>query len=419
MDERSETGVLTPLSAVEIAVLAGVETPAYVYDLSEVDANVDRLRAALPESAGLYYSLKANPHPEILALLLRRGIAAEVCSPGELTAAVDAGFPVAEILYTGPGKRDQDVMSALRLGVREFCVDSPTGLAQLDRLAAGAGATVRTLVRINDEAPVAGRGLAMTGTTSQFGADTSWVLTDPASFGDRDNVRVVGLHLYMGSNVGSVDDLLAQFAREARTAARLVDALAGHVADTEVIDLGGGFAAPFATKGQAADLGGLRAGLCAVLDEHLGGWRDGGPQVVFESGRFLVGTAGALITRVLDVKRSHGKDVVVLESGINHLGGMSGLRRLPPLNPTLLGADDGPRTPTVMAGPLCTPLDTWSRAAPLPRLRPGDVVVVPNVGAYGLYASLIAFLGHPAPVEVVTDGTEVVHVSRLALTRTE
>jgi diaminopimelate decarboxylase len=111
--------------------------------------------------------------------------------------------------------------------------------------------------------------------------------------------------------------------------------------------------------------------------------------------------------------------VVVLESGINHLGGMSGLRRLPPVVPDLVGGAVGgdPLRGAIVAGPLCTPLDTWARSADVPRVRPGDVVQVPNVGAYGLSASLVAFLGHPAPREAVVDGGEVVEVSQLALVR--
>ena len=70
-----------------------------------------------------------------------------------------------------------------------------------------------------------------------------------------------------------------------------------------------------------------------------------------------------------------------------------------------------------IAGPLCTPLDTWARAASLPDVRPGDVLAVPNVGAYGLSASLLAFLGHPAPVEVGRDGDRVVEAAGLTLTR--
>jgi len=405
-------------TATDAALNAGVETPAYVYDLNEIRANSARLRAALPEQTGIYYSLKANPHPAVLAALRACSALPEVCSVGELNSALQAGWRASEVLYTGPGKRDQDLACALEAGVREFCVDSPAALDQLDRLAVKFDTDVRCLLRINDDQPVAGQGLAMTGVVSQFGADTEWVLAEPERFASRKRVRVVGLHLYMGTNLSAVDDLLGQFAHSLVTTARLTDALSNQGVKIEVLDLGGGFGAPFAQEGVAIGLGGLRTGLVALLDEHASDWRDGDPRIVFESGRYLVGTAGTLVTGVLDVKHSHGKDVVVLESGINHLGGMSGLRRLPPLNPHLIGPRrDGPTLPVVVTGPLCTPLDTWSRNAQLPQLCPGDVLAVPNVGAYGLYASLIAFLGHPAPTEVVIDDGHVVHISRLELIR--
>lgn len=407
-------------AAVAAALDAGAETPAYVYDLARVRENAARLREALPEPADLYYSLKANSHPRVLRTLKEAGTLPEVCSPGELDAALAAGWDAGQVLYTGPGKRDQDIDRALHQGVREFCADSPTGLDQLDRLAGRAGVRIRTLLRVNDDRPAAGQGLAMTGVASQFGADTRWITDEPERFGDRPHVEVTGLHLYMGTNLTHVPDLLAQFRQSLTTAAGLRTVLAPHTARLDTtLDLGGGFGAPFAKEGEAADLSGLREGLADLLDASAPGWRDGAPRPAYESGRHLVGTAGTLLTRVLDVKRSHGRDVAVLESGINHLGGMAGLRRLPPLNPTLLtdAAGRGEPRPTMVTGPLCTPLDTWARQAPLPPLRPGDLLAVPNVGAYGLSASLLAFLGHPAPLEVAVDGDAAPHITRLTLTR--
>ncbi|MEU3574081.1 type III PLP-dependent enzyme [Kitasatospora sp. NPDC036755] len=405
------------------AVLAAVPTPAYLYDLAEVRRNHGRLRAALPEPTGLYYSLKANPHPALLAELRRCGARPEVCSTGELDAALAAGWPADQVLYTGPGKRDEEVADALDRGVRRFSVDSPHGIEQLDRLAAARGTAAECLLRINEDQPAPGQGLAMTGVASQFGADADWVLAEPSRFGGRPAARVVGLHLYMGSNIAQVRDLHAQFARSLGTARRIGEALAPYGAELRVLDLGGGFGAPFAKAGAPLDLTALRPLLEELFDAEAPGWRTGAPELVFESGRYLVGTAGTLLTAVLDAKRSHGKEVVVLESGINHLGGMSGLRRLPPLAPHLVRArdpHDGSERDTLVAGPLCTPLDTWSRGAALPALRPGDLVAVPNVGAYGLYASLVAFLGHPLPVEAVVDSDRpeaAPELTRVTLTR--
>jgi diaminopimelate decarboxylase len=396
------------------AELPELETPAYVYDTDEVRRSHAALAAALPVPSELYYSLKANPHPALLATLRETGCRAEVCSSGELAAALGAGFAADEMLYTGPGKRNVDLAEALKAGVRWFSVDSPYGLDQLDAVAGSLGTPVRGLLRINDVTPGPGQGLRMTGVASQFGADTEWVQARPDLFGHREHVRVAGFHLYAGSNLDSVDTLMAQFEQAVTTARRLADALGVEI---EVLDLGGGFPAPFARPGARPALDTLDARLADLLDAGMPGWRSGSPVVAFESGRHLVATCGSLLVRVLDVKRSHGRDVVVLDAGINHLGGMSGLRRLPPLVPHLVRADDAAQGSglerAVVAGPLCTPLDTWARDVPLPAVRPGDLLAVPNVGAYGLYASLVAFLGHPAPIEVVVGDGRLTEVSRL------
>lgn len=395
-----------------------VETPAYVYDLGEARRAHALLRAVLPQPSRLFYSLKANAHPAIVEALSLLGCSAEICSTGELAAAVAAGVPPDRILYTGPGKRDAELAEAVEAGVGWFSVDSPAGLDQAARIASAAGVTVRCLLRVNDTSPAPGQSLTMTGVASQFGADTDWILARPDEFAARPGVKLAGLHLYMGSNITDEDALVVQFATAISTARRITDALG---LDLQLLNLGGGFGAPYARSGPLPSFDGLADRVAKLLGGEFPGWADGAPSVAFESGRYLSGSCGSLLTRVLDVKTSHGQAVVVLESGINHLGGMSGLRRLPPLVPDVYAVahDVGDRTlhKALITGPLCTPLDTWARSAELPEVRIGDVVQVRNVGAYGLTASLLGFLGHPAPQEVVVDGGRIASVSRLALVR--
>jgi len=396
-----------------------IELPAYLYDLDQVRAAYRLLRHAVPEPSDILYSLKANPHPWVVRTLAELGCRAEICSVGELAAALEAGVAPDRMLYSGPGKRDAEVVEAFKAGVRRFSVDSPAGLRQVEEAAARHGGGAECLLRINDRTPVAGQGLAMTGTASQFGADADWVSAEPAAFSpgpsDRSGSTVVGFHVYQGSNLDTEDALMAQFDAAIATCRRMADALA---IEPRVLDLGGGFGAPFARAGQLPRFATLAGRLAERLQRDFPGWRQGRPGVLFESGRYLAGSCGQLVTRVADVKVSHGRPVVVLESGIHHLGGMSGLRRLPPMVPDLISPAGGePLRQAIVAGPLCTPLDTWARAADLPSLRRGDVVRVPNVGAYGLSASLLAFLGHPVPHEVVLDGGQVVDVSQLHITR--
>lgn len=420
-------------------VLDLIEPPAYVYSLDEVRDAYRLLRQALPEPSQILYSLKANPHPLIVRTLAGLGCGAEICSSGELAAALEAGVAPGRMFYTGPGKRDAEVAEAFKAGVRWFSVDSPAGLRQVEAVARKHGDTAQCVLRVNDRTPVPGQGLAMTGTSSQFGADADWVAAEPDAFRPSTAggvaVELAGFHVYQGSNLDSEDHLVAQFDAALATCRRLADALG---VQPRVLDLGGGFGAPFARAGELPRFANLAARVAGLLHQAFPGWDKGGPAVLFESGRYLAGSCGQLVTRVADVKNSHGKPVVVLESGIHHLGGMSGLRRIPQIVPDLIGpasdligpasdsigpapdpvpqlTDPAPRT--LVAGPLCTPLDVWAAAADLPPLRRGDVVRVPNVGAYGLSASLLAFLGHPVPREVVLDGGQIVDVSQLHLLR--
>jgi len=130
-----------------------------------------------------------------------------------------------------------------------------------------------------------------------------------------------------------------------------------------------------------------------------------------------VSTAGSLLTTVVDVKGSKGRRFVVMDAGINHLGGMSGLRRLLPLAARPLTADEN-GAPATLVGPLCTPNDVLAHDVAIGAVEAGDHLVVPNVGAYGLSASLVAFLSREPPVEVVVDGDREVSASRLRLERT-
>jgi diaminopimelate decarboxylase len=400
---------------VELAAQHG--TPTYVYDLAAVRRAHADLRRCLPRPSELYYSLKANPHPDVVAQLAGLGCRAEVSSTGEIDAALGAGIVADHVMLTGPGKTDETIDHALARGVCRFSVDSPGDLRRVGDRAAARAVEVGCLLRVNADERVPGLAMTMTGTASQFGADAAWVAREPERFRRAGPARVRGLHLYMGTNLDDEDRLMSQFDVGVRLAGRLAWRLGG----IEEVDLGGGFGAPFARHGERPRLPALAGRLEALLDEHLRGWRDGQPRVTFESGRYLVADCGTLLCRVVDVKPSGCETFIVLDAGVNHLGGMSGLKRLPRIVPDLQPHEARPSsdrlTGAVVVGPLCTPLDVFCRGVELPSLVPGDVVSIPNVGAYGLTASLLAFLGHRPPLEVVVDSDDLVSASRLTLVR--
>lgn len=384
-------------------------SPLYVYDLDVVDRRLADLRAALPEGAGLLYSLKANPLPAIVRTLVSGGVRAEVSSPGELGVALGAGFAPGEVLYTGPGKTDAEVRAALAIGVARFSCESEGDLRRVERCAAEAHRAVRVLLRVNPPEG-GGNALAMSGVPSQFGLEpaSAYALLRRGTLADG-AVEMDGLHVYYGTQIRDAAALAAQ----AERILALADWLYERLPPPGVVDLGGGFPSPFGTCGAAPDLSGLRPALQGLL-----AGRPPETQHWFESGRFLTASSGTLLATVLESKTSHGHRFVVLDAGINHLGGMAGLGRLhlPALHVRPLGGSDGEggaSGPATVVGPLCTPLDVLARGDDVADVRPGDLVTVPNVGAYAATASLTGFLSRTPAAEVACRGTRVIGAYRL------
>jgi diaminopimelate decarboxylase len=382
-------------------------TPAYVYDLEVVAESRDQLFGMLPEGFQLFYALKSNPHPEIGRELRSGGCRAEISSTGELANALTAGFDPARILYTGPGKTNTELELAIAAGVRLFSVESLTDLRHVGAAAEKHEVTASCLLRINTTASSGGTGIRMMGRASQFGIDAETLPALMPALKSVPGTRMVGAHFFTMSNAQDEGSLLGEYEFVLRTAVRLRQEVG---LPLEVLDIGGGFSSPYAVPGPRTAYPNLRAGLEVLLDLHLPEWRDGGIELACESGRYLSGSSGSLLASVVNVKEGRGSRFVILDAGINAVGGLSGIGRL---LPAAVGIEEAGGEVGSLVGPLCTPGDSLAKATELPELAPGDIVTVPNVGAYGVTASLISFLGRPAPTEVVVRGDEIVSVSRL------
>lgn len=392
-------------------------TPFYVHETELLEAAARDLVAALPDRAELFFSLKANPNPAVGAVLRRAGCRAEVSSKGELAAAIAAGFVVRDILYTGPGKTAAEIDEAIRYGVRTFSVESFADLRKVNEIASDNRAAVSSILRINAPAAQGSSGMRMTGTASQFGIDISGELPtadDLVAAGG----NVVGFHFYPVSNSANESVLVEEMTASIEHAHEL----AGRWGiDVGLLDLGGGFAAPYGKPGQRPLYRGLRSAVESALDRRFPQWRTGQVTVAFESGRYLTCDAGSLIARVVDVKKSAEIRYVVTDTGIHHVGGLSGIGRTPPLAVSLAVGAERPAMPeddVTVVGPLCTPADVLNyRLSDARAVEPGDLVTIPNVGAYGVTASLMGFLSRPAPVEIVTENGAVVSATAFTLSR--
>lgn len=393
----------------ELATTYG--TPMYLYWTDRVHLAASDLAMSLPKPARLYYSFKANPHPEIARVLRNANCRAEVSSAGELKVALVAGYVGADCLYSGPAKSMEEIAFAIDSGVRLFSVESAIDLGRVSAAATEFGAEVDCLLRINEVASGA-TGLRMTGSPSQFGIDLAH-LAEIITSRRPNGARIIGLHFFPISNAKNEESLLNEFRGSIRAAKRISDEFGIAL---QLLNLGGGFGAPYSRPGERPRYLMLRAGLEAALDDALPGWRVGAPEIIFESGRYLVADCGELVCSVMESKTSGDRQFTLLDSGVNHLGGMSGLGRLlSEARPKQIDTEATNRSTFV--GPLCTPIDILSRNVQERPLKAGDLVTFPNVGAYGLTASLVGFLSRDLPVEIVLNGEVVLSATRLGLSR--
>jgi diaminopimelate decarboxylase len=374
-------------------------TPFFAYDRGLLDQRVDRLRSVLPERVELSFAMKANPMPAVVQHLAGRVDRLDVASGLEMQTALDTAIRPAKVSFAGPGKTPAEIRQAVAAGIL-IEVESATEFRRV--LAAGdaLGLEPNVAVRVNPDFAVKGSGMRMGGGPQQFGIDAERVpalLREFATAG----ADVLGFHVFAGSqNLNA-----AVIAEAQRRTVDLVSDLAEHLPDpVRYLNLGGGFGIPYVDKDQPLDLDGVAANLQALVDGPLlERMPEAGP--VIELGRYLVGECGIYVTRVLDRKESRGTTFLVVDGGMHHQLAASGnfgqaiRRNYPVAVGNHVGLADAEAVTIV--GCLCTPLDLLANAVELPRSDIDDLIVIFQAGAYGLTASPTAFLGHPAPAEVL------------------
>jgi diaminopimelate decarboxylase len=393
--------VLETIGGVPVERLAARvgSTPFFAYDRALIDQRVAQLRAALPAGLDLSYAVKANPMPAVVQHLSGLVDSLDVASAGEMHVALDTPTPASRISFAGPGKSPDELRQAIAAGVT-IEMESPTEAARIADLGARLGIRPRVAIRVNPDFALKGSGMRMGGGPQQFGVDAERV---PALIADlaATDLDLLGFHIFAGSQNLNAELLCEAQRKTAELALRLSDAMAGPV---RYLNLGGGFGIPYFEKDAPLDLAAIGENLHGLLADAIG---PNLPEarVVIELGRYLVGEAGFYVTRVLDKKESRGKTFLVVDGGLHHQLAASGnfgqvIRRNYPV--AIAGRHAPGETETVnVVGCLCTPLDLLASDMALPPAGIGDLVVMFCAGAYGLTASPTAFLGHPAPAEVL------------------
>lgn len=374
-------------------------TPFYAYDRSLITGRVAQLRAALPQDIHLHYAIKANPMPAVVQHLAGLVDGFDVASGGELKVVLDTVMAPDKISFAGPGKSERELRQAIAAGI-VINLESERELERIVLIAEESGARPRVAVRVNPDFELKSSGMKMGGGPKQFGIDAERV---PALLAHMKTLPLefYGFHIFSGSQNLKAESLIEAQTKTFELARRLAAHAPGPV---RLLNLGGGFGIPYFPGEQPLDLKAVGENLAGLMPEARRDFPKA--EFVIELGRYLVGEAGVYVSRVLDRKASRGQIFLVTDGGLHHhLAASGNFGQVIRKNyPVLVGnrvEPEGEAQPASAVGPLCTPLDVLADRMELGHAREGDLIVVFQSGAYGLTASPTAFLGHPAPVEVL------------------
>jgi diaminopimelate decarboxylase len=378
---------------VDLAALAEeIGTPFYCYSTATLERHYRVFAGAFPPDTLIAYSVKANGNLAVLKTLARLGCGADVVSGGELKKALAAGIPPEKIVFSGVGKTRAELELGIRAGIHQFNAESEPELEALSEAASAGRATARVAIRVNPDVDARTHAKISTGMAeTKFGVPWRRAREAYGRAASLPGLKIVGIDLHIGSQITELEPFEEAFAR----AAELIALLRADGHDIARADLGGGLGVPYRAQDPEPPDPKAYGEMIARLTRGLN------VSLILEPGRLIAANAGILVSRVIYVKDGEQKRFAVIDAGMNDL-----------LRPALYGAhhaivcvapreQDGTEAYDVV-GPVCETSDIFG-TYDLPQLRPGDLVAVLTVGAYGA-AMASAYNARTPAAEVLVKG---------------
>jgi diaminopimelate decarboxylase len=373
------------------------KTPLYVYDAGIITQKYRRLSQAMPPHVQIYYAVKSNPNLAVIKILAELGCGFDVASIGELEAIKKLGIEGSRVVFTGPGKSDEEIASAIELGIYAFNCESENEILRINDTAKNKKKRIKIGLRINTDYAIQEKIKMIGGTQAKkFGIDEDRIFDVIERVKKLEYVAIVGIHVFNAAQVLDYMELAANTKNLMRLAAEITSQ---KKLDLEYLDIGGGLGIPYSVEEKELDVESMGREFHVMRSE----FRElENVHWIVEPGRYLSGECGVMLTKVVDVKTSRGVPFVITDAGIHHF-----LRpALVQQNHPVFIANKFDRAPVRayrVEGPLCTSLDCIGRDVILPEPEIGDTLVFFNAGAYGFTESMPYFLSHPIPAEVMIE----------------
>ena len=375
-------------------------TPLYVYSRNGIrDRFLELERALSPLPHLIAYSVKANGNLAVLRTLAECGAGADIVSAGELHRAQLAGIPSDRTVFSGVGKTVEELAAGLRAGIYGFNVESEGELHALSELARSMGATAPIAIRINPdiESPTPHAYTRTGHAATKFGIPIDEARALYRRAATMRGIELRGVDVHIGSQILDVEP----YEQALLQALELVRELRADGVRIEYLDIGGGLGISY-----SGDEGLSAEQFAATMRPHI---ERAELRLVVEPGRYVVGHAGTLLTRVLYVKQGGGKRFVITDAGMNDLLRPSHYSGFHAVEPVV--SRQRPTARVDVVGPICETGDFLALDRDMELPEPGELLAIRTVGAYGFSMSS-TYNQRTRPAEVMVDGATAILVRR-------
>ncbi len=372
------------------ALVEKYDTPLYMYDFDYIENRYTRLKEAFAGKKSLInYAVKANSNLSVIQHLAKLGAGADCVSIGEVRRALDAGVDKYKIIFSGVGKRDDEIKEALERDILMLNLESEAEMKRVEMVAKQLGKEARISIRVNPNIDPQTHPYISTGLhENKFGVEIDMAKRMYIYANKSEYLNPIGIHFHIGSQLTNLDPIK----ESAMIVADLVRSLKAIKIDIKFFDVGGGIGVVYDEETPIVEQ--------AYVDAIAEATKGLDLTLACEPGRYMVANAGAFFTRVLYEKNNGGKRFVIVDGGMNDL-----------IRPSLYNAYhrieapgvEGEKNPADVVGPVCESGDFFGKNVPLPPLQHNDILVVHSAGAYG-FTMASNYNTRPKPAEVALQG---------------
>ncbi len=375
-----------------------IKTPFYLYSRKQIEKNYFEYNSAFASHPHLIcYALKANSNIAIGRILAQRDAGVDIVSGGELYRALKSGFPAKKIVYAGVGKTAEEIKLALKKDILMFNVESFAELKLIGQIAQKMKKCAPIAIRVNPGIDPHTHRYTTTGKReNKFGIPLGQVLSACEQACQSKNLELLGLHIHIGSQI----TVLTPFLKGLSCLLGLAKKLEKRGVKIRYLNLGGGLGIRYKDEKPPTPKELARGYLSLLKDKNY--------ILLLEPGRYIVGNAGILVTKVLYFKDSGKKKFIIVDAGMTEL-----------IRPLLYDAyheilpikkKDGKKIIADVVGPICESADYFAQGRILPACKPDELLAVLCVGAYGFSMSS-TYNSRPRVAEVLVDGEnwEIIH----------